>query len=199
MANGSGPIHKTIAIIGAGGDATTGSLIYMLGGIDLIMLGKLQEKGIDSYADAARELKNTNKELYFYTPRHRITVQGLPSIAHQLLKADGLILVVTPPSQASDSFFVKSTTDQLKDSVTFFAQKKAAVFVRTSNDFRWSESVYNQLVENLGAKLQELDIPTEGIPIIPSIQRNENIIELSPNTPWYTKPTLVSALDEILS
>jgi hypothetical protein len=42
----------------------------------LLMLEKLQEKGISSYDKAAKELKNTNEELYFYTPRCRVVVKG---------------------------------------------------------------------------------------------------------------------------
>jgi hypothetical protein len=40
------------------------------------VLAKLHDKGIDSYADAVQELKNTNQELYFYTPNHRVTLTG---------------------------------------------------------------------------------------------------------------------------
>jgi len=41
------------------------------------MLVKLEKKGIDSYDDAVQELKDTNKELFFYTPKHRVTVTGI--------------------------------------------------------------------------------------------------------------------------
>ena len=41
---------------------------------------RLQEKNISSYERAMKELKDTNKELYFYTPRHRVTVEGILTI-----------------------------------------------------------------------------------------------------------------------
>jgi len=41
------------------------------------MLAKLQEKGIDSYDDTVQELKDTNEELFFYTPKHRVTIIGI--------------------------------------------------------------------------------------------------------------------------
>jgi len=48
-----------------------------LGGIDLPRLAKLQEKDIDSYYKAVRELRDTKEELYFYTPLHRVTIKGM--------------------------------------------------------------------------------------------------------------------------
>lgn len=47
-----------------------------LGGLDLSMLAKLQEKGISSYDKAVKGLKDMNEELYFYTPRHKVAVKG---------------------------------------------------------------------------------------------------------------------------
>jgi hypothetical protein len=41
------------------------------------MLAKLQEKGINSYDSALQELKDTNEELFFYTPKYRVTVTGI--------------------------------------------------------------------------------------------------------------------------
>lgn len=54
-----------------------------LGGIELPMLAKLQEKGINSYEEAVQYLKDTNEELYFYTPRHRVTVKGDFTTTHR--------------------------------------------------------------------------------------------------------------------
>lgn len=39
-------------------------------------LAKLEERGINSHAEAVHELKKMNEELYFYTPHHRITIKG---------------------------------------------------------------------------------------------------------------------------
>jgi transcription initiation factor IIE alpha subunit len=40
--------------------------------MDLLVLAKLQEKGIASCDKAVEELKGTNEELYFHTPRTRL-------------------------------------------------------------------------------------------------------------------------------
>jgi hypothetical protein len=47
------------------------------------MLEKLKAKGIESYNEAAQELKNMNEELYFYTSRHRVTVKGIHTTTAQ--------------------------------------------------------------------------------------------------------------------
>jgi hypothetical protein len=44
------------------------------------MLAKLQEKGINSYDEAVKELKDMHEELYFYTPRYRVAVKGRPTL-----------------------------------------------------------------------------------------------------------------------
>ena len=113
------------------------------------ILAKLQEKGIDSYEKAAQELKDTNEELYFYTPRHRVTVKGNFTIINrtctiprapltwfkdQISSADGLLLVVTPPLQAADAFFTGNFVDEVKGSESFFAKGKAIILVKTPYD-----------------------------------------------------------------
>jgi hypothetical protein len=108
------------------------------------MLAKLQEKGINSYDKAAQELKDTNEELYFYTPRHRVTVKGslgivnwsctirrapLTCLQDQISSADGVLLVVTPPLLASETFFTGSSVNELKESAPLFAKGKAIILV----------------------------------------------------------------------
>jgi hypothetical protein len=40
------------------------------------MLAKSQERGKDFYAEAVQELRNMDEEVYFYTPRYRVTISG---------------------------------------------------------------------------------------------------------------------------
>ncbi|KAF3037176.1 hypothetical protein E8E11_005896 [Didymella keratinophila] len=127
------PTDKSLAIFGSGADMATGHLIYKFGGVDLSMLAKLQEKGINSYDKAVKGLKDMNEELYFYTPRHRVAVRD------QSASVDGLLLIVTPPPQASNTCFSTSTVDLLKESAQLFAKKKAVVLISTPEDQDWSE------------------------------------------------------------
>lgn len=41
------------------------------------MLEKLEKKGVHTFDKAAREIRAMTEELYFYTPKNRITVTGL--------------------------------------------------------------------------------------------------------------------------
>jgi hypothetical protein len=90
MANSTIPTCKTLAFLGSDRNLATGVLIYTmscsistlavnllaykqtLGGIQLPTLEKLEEQDKNSYAKAVQELKNTKKELYFYTKRYRV-------------------------------------------------------------------------------------------------------------------------------
>ncbi|KAF2828874.1 hypothetical protein CC86DRAFT_368992 [Ophiobolus disseminans] len=93
--------------------------------------------------------------------------------------------------------FSTSTEDELKESAPLFAKKKAIILLQSPND--WSESTYNDLVQNVTSGLQHLDVSTESILLIPGNVQGENFIELSPRTPWYTNATLIAALDEVFS
>jgi hypothetical protein len=46
------------------------------------MLAKLQEEGISSYDKAAKELRDMNEELYFYTPRYRVAMEGRSTLTN---------------------------------------------------------------------------------------------------------------------
>ncbi|EMD95293.1 hypothetical protein COCC4DRAFT_65394 [Bipolaris maydis ATCC 48331] len=183
--------NKTLVVAGSGATMATGNLIYMLGGINLQDLDKLHQKSINSYEKAVQELKDAN-ELYFYTPRHRVTVKDRTE------SADGLLLVVTPPLQAADGFFTQDIVDEVKSLESFFMKGKAIILVKTPETHERSESEYNDLVRSIKAALQNLGISAESTPFIPSNLHGENFIELSPKTPWYNSVTLVTSLDEIL-
>ncbi|KAF2279456.1 uncharacterized protein EI97DRAFT_430523 [Westerdykella ornata] len=187
------PSNKTLAIVGSGANTVTGNLVYKFGGIDLRMLAKLQEKGINSYDKAAQKLKDTNEELYFYTPRHRVTVKD------HIPCADSLLVVVTPPIQASEPCFTGSTLDELKESAPFFARRKAVILIVSPEGHDSSEGVYNNLVRTVRDALQQVGISADSTPPVPVDLHGGGFIEPSPKTPWYTGATLMAAMDEIFS
>jgi hypothetical protein len=138
MADSTSPTRKTLAILGSDGDLVTGVLVYMvscsiststinllaykqtLGGIHLPILAELQEQDINSYAKAVQEMKDTKNELYFYTPRHRVTVQDhLPCVG-----VDCLLFVVSAPQDI--------LTLSQKGSGSLFAQNKVVILVEPS-------------------------------------------------------------------
>jgi hypothetical protein len=70
-----------------------------------------------------QELKNTKKELYFYTKRYRVTVQDQLSC----VGVDCLLLVVTDPKDLPTPMQI-----QLNGSESLFAQNKVVVLVKPS-------------------------------------------------------------------
>jgi len=85
-----------------------------------------------------------------------------------------------------------------------------------SEQYNWSEGVYNDLVQRVKAELQSISFSAEryvfcyllllealliyySIPVVPTSLQGENFIERSPKLPWYTGTTLVEALDNVFS
>jgi len=60
----------------------------------------------------------------------------------------------------------------------------------------WSEQRYKKIVEILSKFLKSIGYDPSKIPFIPvSAWTGDNLIERSPNMPWYNGPTLIEALD----
>ncbi len=60
----------------------------------------------------------------------------------------------------------------------------------------YSKDRYNKMVDGLKKFMRGLGFKVEAIPFVPvSGWFGENIIDRSPNMPWYTGPTLIEALD----
>jgi elongation factor 1-alpha len=62
----------------------------------------------------------------------------------------------------------------------------------------WSEARYNEIKENVSRFLKSVGYNPEKVPFIPiSGWHGDNMLEKSPNLPWYKGPTLLEALDGI--
>jgi len=60
----------------------------------------------------------------------------------------------------------------------------------------YSKDRYEEIKTELTAFLKKIGYKTEAIPFVPISGFNgDNMIDKSPNTPWYTGPTLLQALD----
>ncbi|CAI6338137.1 unnamed protein product [Periconia digitata] len=187
MHEGESAEEKTLAIFGSESVGTAkalGNLIYKFGGIELPVFEWLQKKGASSYERAVEELKDADKELYFYTPKYRVIVK------EQSVSTDGLLLVIGM-SQSYQACLVGDFADRIKESASFFAQGKAAIVANAIDESNWSENVYQDFVHNLRAELHHLGISAESIPIIPSKCQGENFIESSLDTPWCPSTTIL--------
>ncbi len=217
--------HLNLVIIGHvdhGKSTLVGHILYRLGFIDPKKMAELEEqakqKGKESFKfawllDRLKEerergvtidlafMKFETKKYYFTiidAPGHRDFVKNMITGASQ---ADAAILVVSarkgefeagmsPEGQTREHLILAKTMgiDQLI----------VAVNKMDASEPPWSEQRYKQIVEILSKFMKGLGYDPSKIPFIPvSGWTGDNLIERSPNMPWYNGPTLVEALDNL--
>ncbi len=217
--------HLNLVIIGHvdhGKSTLVGHILYRLGFIDPKKMAELEEqakqKGKESFKfawllDRLKEerergvtidlafMKFETKKYYFTiidAPGHRDFVKNMITGASQ---ADAAILVVSarkgefeagmsPEGQTREHLILAKTMgiDQLI----------VAVNKMDASEPPWSEQRYKQIVDVLSKFMKGLGYDPSKIPFIPvSGWTGDNLIERSPNMPWYNGPTLVEALDNL--
>ena len=63
----------------------------------------------------------------------------------------------------------------------------------------YKEARYNEIKAEVGTYLKQVGFKLETVPFIPiSGWNGDNMLELSPNMPWYKGPFLLEALDAII-
>ena len=217
--------HLNLVIIGHvdhGKSTMVGHILYRLGYIDPKTMAELEEeakkRGKESFKyawllDKLKEerergltidlafMKFETKKYYFTiidAPGHRDFVKNMITGASQ---ADAAILVVSgrkgefeagmsPEGQTREHLILAKTMgiDQLI----------VAVNKMDATEPPWSEQRYKQIVEVLSKFMRGLGYDPSKIPFVPvSGWLGDNLIERSPNMPWYNGPTLVEALDQL--
>ncbi|MFP3268331.1 MAG: translation elongation factor EF-1 subunit alpha [Desulfurococcales archaeon] len=217
--------HLNLVVIGHvdhGKSTTVGHILYRLGFIDPKKMAELeaeaQKRGKESFKFAwlldnlkeERErgvtidlsfMKFETKKYYFTiidAPGHRDFVKNMITGASQ---ADAAILVVSarkgefeagmsPEGQTREHLLLAKTMgiDQLI----------VAINKMDATEPPYSQERYKQVVDILTKFMKGLGYDTSKMPFIPiSGWMGDNLIERSPNMPWYTGPTLVEALDQL--
>ncbi|NPA04622.1 MAG: translation elongation factor EF-1 subunit alpha [Crenarchaeota archaeon] len=215
--------HINLVVIGHvdhGKSTLVGHLLYRLGFIDEKTIKMLEEeakkRGKESfkYAWVLDKLKEERErgvtidlsfvkfetKKYYFTiidaPGHRDFVKNMITGASQ---ADAAILVVSarkgefeagmsPEGQTREHLILAKTMG--------INQIIVAVNKMDATEPPYSEKRYKQIVTILGKFMKGLGYDPTKIPFIPvSAWTGENLIERSPNMPWYKGPTLVEALD----
>jgi len=163
------------------------------------LLDRLREERERGVTIALTHLKFETKKYYFTiidAPGHRDFVKNMITGASQ---ADAAVLVVSarkgefeagmsPEGQTREHAILAKTMgiDQLI----------VAVNKMDATEPPWSEARYKQIKEVLGKFLKSLGYDISKIPFIPvSAWTGDNLLERSPNMPWYDGPTFVEALD----
>jgi len=137
---------------------------------------------------------------YFFTiidaPGHRDFVKNMITGASQ---ADAAILVVSARKgefEAGMSLEGQTREHAILAKTMGINQLIVAVNKMDATEPPYSEKRYKEVVDILSKFLKSIGYDVSKIPFIPvSAWTGENLIERSPNMPWYNGPTLVEALD----
>jgi elongation factor 1-alpha len=217
--------HLNLVVIGHidhGKSTLTGHLLFRLGFIDPKVMQQIEEQakqaGKESFKyawilDKMKEerergitidlsfMRFETKKYYFTiidAPGHRDFVKNMITGASQ---ADAALLVVSarkgefeagmsPEGQTREHILLARTLG--------IEQVIVAVNKMDAPDVNYSQQRYNEIVNTLKKYFKSIGYNPDVIPFVPvSAWTGENLIERSPNTPWYNGPTLVEALDNL--
>ncbi len=215
--------HLNLVVIGHvdhGKSTLVGHIMYRLGLIDEKTMKVLEEeakkRGKESfkYAWLLDKLKEERERgltislsylkfetrKYFFTiidaPGHRDFIKNMITGASQ---ADAAILVVSARKgefEAGMSAEGQTREHAILAKTMGINQLIVAVNKMDATEPPWSKERYEQIKNILSKFLKSLGYDVSKIPFIPvSAWTGDNLIERSPNMPWYDGPTLVEALD----
>ncbi len=217
--------HLNLIVIGHvdhGKSTLVGHLLYRLGYIDEKTLKTLEEeakkKGKESFKyawvlDRLKEerergltidltfVKFETKKYYFTiidAPGHRDFVKNMITGASQ---ADAAILVVSArPGEFEAGMSVEGQTREhlILAKTMGIDQIIVAVNKMDATQPPYDQKRYEQIKAILSKFMKGLGYDPSKIPFVPvSAWTGENLIERSPNMPWYNGPTIVEALDQL--
>jgi elongation factor 1-alpha len=218
---GKDKIHVSLVVIGhvdAGKSTATGHLIYKCGGIDKRTIEKFEQesaqagKGSFKYAWVLDKLKAERERgitidialWKFESPKSVFTIIDAPGhrdfIKNMITgtsQADAAILVVASGEGEFEAGLSGQTNEHALLAFTL-GVKQMIVAVNKMDDksVKYSEKRYNEIKEEMGRRLKKVGYKVEKVNFIPiSGWEGDNMIEASPNMPWYKGPTLLAALD----
>ncbi|MGC9112435.1 translation elongation factor EF-1 subunit alpha [Acidilobus sp.] len=217
--------HLNLVVIGHidhGKSTLTGSLLYRLGVVDPKVMQQLEEQakaaGKESFKfawllDKMKEerergitidlsfMKFETKKYYFTiidAPGHRDFVKNMITGASQ---ADAALLVISSRKgefEAGMSAEGQTREHALLAKTLGIDQLIVVINKMDAPDVNYSQQRYEEIVNTMKKFLKGLGYNVDAIPFIPvSAWTGENLIERSPNMPWYKGPTLVEALDNL--
>lgn len=219
--------HLSVVVIGhvdSGKSTTTGHLIYKCGGIDQRTIDKFEKeadqmgKGSFKYAWILDKLKaerergitiniTLNK---FETQKYNVTVIDAPGhrdfIKNMITgtsQADCAILII--PAQVGDFEAAISKDGQAREHALLaftLGVKQMIVGVNKMDHptVDWKEERYREIEREVKAFLKATGYNVEKIAFVPfSGWTGDNLIEKSAKMPWYTGPTLIEAIDQLVA
>jgi len=220
---GKEKLHINLVVIGhvdAGKSTTTGHLIYKCGGIDKRTIEKFEKeaaelgKGSFKYAWVLDNLKAERERgitidialWKFESPKYYFTVIDAPG--HR----DFIKNMITGTSQADMAILiVASGTGEFEAGISKDGQtrehallaytlgvKQMIVGVNKMDDqsVMYGEARYKEIKEEVSTYLKKVGYKPAKVPFVPiSGWSGDNMVDRSPNMPWYKGPYLLEALD----
>jgi elongation factor 1-alpha len=222
---GKDKVHINIVVIGhvdSGKSTTTGHLIYKCGGIDKRTIEKFEKeasemgKGSFKYAWVLDKLKAERErgitidialwkfetDKYHFTiidaPGHRDFIKNMITGTSQ---ADVAVLIVASGEGEFEAGISKNGSTREHALLAFtLGVKQIIVAINKMDDksVNYSQKRYEEIKTEVSAYLKKVGYKVEDVPFVPiSGWQGDNMIEASPNTPWYKGPTLIAALDNV--
>ncbi|MCC6040782.1 MAG: translation elongation factor EF-1 subunit alpha [Desulfurococcaceae archaeon] len=218
--------HLNLIMIGHvdhGKSTMTGHILYRLGYFDEKTMKEIEEQakkmGKESFRfawllDRLKEERERGLTIslsymkfetkkYFFTiidaPGHRDFVKNMITGASQ---ADAAILVVSARKgefEAGMSAEGQTREHAILARTMGINQLIVAINKMDATEPPYSEKRYKEIVEVLSKFLKSIGYDVSKVPFVPiSAWTGENLIERSPNMPWYNGPVLVEALDYLV-
>jgi elongation factor 1-alpha len=219
-------VHVNLVVIGhvdSGKSTSTGHLIYKCGGIDQRTIEKFEKeanelgKGSFKYAWVLDKLKAERERgitidislWKFETAKYHFTIIDAPGhrdfIKNMITgtsQADCAILMIASPQGEFEAGISKDGQTREHALLSFTLGVKQMIVCTNKMDDKtvnWSKDRYEEIKKEVSEYLKKVGYTPEKIPFIPiSGWHGDNMIEKSPNLTWYTGPTLIEALDQIV-
>jgi elongation factor 1-alpha len=217
--------HMNLVVIGhvdAGKSTATGHLIYKCGGIDKRTIEKYEKEAAEmgkasfKYAWVLDKLKAERERgitidialWKFEAPKTVFTIIDAPGhrdfIKNMITgtsQADAAILVVASSQGEFEAGISKDGQTREHGLLAFtLGVKQVVVAVNKMDDktVQFSQARFDEIQKEVSAYLKKVGYNTDKIRFVPiSGWLGDNMIELSPNMPWYKGPTLLEALDTL--
>jgi len=222
---GKEKVHINIVVIGhvdSGKSTTTGHLIYKCGGIDKRTIEKFEKeaaemgKGSFKYAWVLDKLKAERErgitidialwkfetEKYNFTiidaPGHRDFIKNMITGTSQ---ADVAILIVASPSGEFEAGISKNGQTREHALLAYTLGVKQLIVAANKMDegtVKFGQARFEEIVNEVSNFIKKIGYNPKHVPFVPiSGWNGDNMLEPSPNMPWWKGPTLIEALDGV--
>jgi elongation factor 1-alpha len=222
---GKEKIHINLVVIGhvdAGKSTTTGHLIYKCGGIDKRTIEKFEKeskdmgKGSFKYAWVLDKLKAERERgitidialWKFETPKYYFTIIDAPGhrdfIKNMITgtsQADCAILVIASPTGEFEAGIAKTGQTREHALLAYTLGVKQMIVLVNKMDEKstnYGEARFNEIKSEVSNFIKKIGYNPDKVPFVPiSGWEGDNMLERSPNMPWWKGPILLEALDSI--